>query len=222
MRRLYHFVLSPYCRKVRIVLAEKGLDFDLRAEKFWDRRQDFLALNPAGKVPVLMESNGDVIAESAVIAEFLDEAYPDVPVIGAAPAARAEARRIAAWFDLKFGPEVSDILVHEKIIKRYLGLGGPDAQAIRAAAHNIGYHLDYVGYLADRRRWLAGEDFGLADICAAAHLSCADYLNDVAWEDHEAAKNWYARVKSRPSFRPLLADHLAGMPPPRHYANLDF
>ncbi len=204
------------------MLAEKGLDFDLRAEKSWERRQDFLALNPAGTVPVLMEANGDVIAESAVIAEFLDEAYPEVPVIGPAPAARAEARRIAAWFDLKFGPEVSDILLYEKILKRYMGLGGPDAQAIRAAAHNITYHLDYVGYLADRRRWLAGEDFSLADICAAAHLSCADYLNDVAWENHEAAKNWYARVKSRPSFRPLLADHLAGMPPPRHYANLDF
>jgi glutathione S-transferase len=62
----------------------------------------------------------------------------------------------------------------------------------------------------------------LADVAAAAHLSCIDYIGDVPWEAYELAKNWYARIKSRPSFRSILADHIAGMPPPKHYADLDF
>jgi len=74
----------------------------------------------------------------------------------------------------------------------------------------------------ERRRWLAGENFSLADITAAAHLSTLDYLGDVPWDNHEPAKEWYARIKSRPSFRPLLADHIPGAPPPKHYADLDF
>lgn len=222
MRRLYHFPLSPYCRKVRVYMAEKGLDFDLREEKIWQRRDDFLALNPAGKVPVLIEPNGQVLAESSVICEYLEEVHPETPLIGADPAGRAEVRRLVNWFDLKFGHEVSGALIHERVLKRYMDGGGPSAGVIRAGLSNIGYHLDYIAYLTDRRRWLGGDDFSLADICAAAHISSVDYLNDVPWEEHGAAKDWFARVKSRPSFRPLLADHIAGMPPPRHYADLDF
>jgi glutathione S-transferase len=113
-------------------------------------------------------------------------------------------------------------LVDEKMMKRFLGLGQPNSQAIRAGCQNIKHHLDYIGYLVDRRSYLAGDSFGLADITAAAHLSAVDYLGDVPWEQHDGAKEWYARVKSRPSFRPLLADHIPGAAPPKHYADLDF
>jgi glutathione S-transferase len=82
--------------------------------------------------------------------------------------------------------------------------------------------LDYIGYLTEQRRWIAGDELTLADITAAAHLSCVDYLGDVPWSDHPNAKDWYARIKSRPSFRPLLGDHIPGAPPPPHYADLDF
>ncbi len=72
------------------------------------------------------------------------------------------------------------------------------------------------------RDWLAGERLSYADLAAAAHLSAVDYLGDVPWNEDEAAKNWYARVKSRPSFRPILAETLAGVPPSKTYADLDF
>jgi glutathione S-transferase len=222
MRKLYHLWLSPDCRAVRIVLKEKGLDHELVVEKVWERREDFLAINPAGEVPVLIEHDGRALCGSTPICEFVDEVYPNRALIGADPAARAETRRLVGWFDGKFAREVTDNLVFEKLMKRFMGMGEPDSAAIRAGQHNIHYHLDYIGYLAERRSWLAGDDFSLADIAAAAHLSCLDYLGDVPWEDHQPAKDWYARVKSRPSFRPLLADHIPGLPPPRHYADLDF
>lgn len=222
MRKLYHLWLCPYSRKVRIALKEKGLDFELIVEKVWERREEFLALNPAGAVPVLIEHDGRVLSESTPICEYVDEVYPNRPLIGFDPYSRAETRRLVNWFDLKFGREVTDYLVQEKHLRRMTGEGQPDSTAIRAAHHNLHYHLEYVGYLTERRTWIAGDDFGLADIAGAAHLSCLDYLGDVPWEDYPAAKDWYARIKSRPSFRPLLADHIPGLPPPRHYADLDF
>ncbi|WP_439817807.1 glutathione S-transferase family protein [Zavarzinia sp. CC-PAN008] len=222
MRVLFHIPLSPFSRKVRVVLAEKGLDFDLQVEKVWERREEFLALNPAGQVPVLVDENGEVLADSAAIVEYLDEVYPNRPLLGFDAAQRAETRRLVAWFDLKFHAEVTQNLVWEKVTKRFMGLGTPSSGAIRAGLHNIAYHLDYIGFLTERRKWLAGDAFSLADIAAATQLSCVDYVGDVRWDGHEAAKDWYARVKSRPSFRPLLADSVSGVSPPRHYADLDF
>jgi glutathione S-transferase len=222
MRTLYHLWLSPFSRKVRLVLKEKTLDFDMKVEPVWERRAEFLALNPAGDVPVLVEPDGATLCDATAIVEFLEETYPERPLIGSTPAERAETRRLVAWFDVKFNREVTVNLVDEKMMKRFLGLGQPNSQAIRAGCQNIKHHLDYIGYLTDRRKYLAGDAFGLADITAAAHLSSVDYLGDVPWEQHDGAKDWYARVKSRPSFRPLLSDHIPGAAPPKHYADLDF
>jgi len=222
MRILYHLWLSPFCRKVRIALREKGLDFELKTENTWERREEFLALNPAGEVPVLIEDDGTAIADSGVICEYLEEVAPKPALLPGSAADRAEVRRLVAWFDGKFGTEVSDNLVGEKILKRLLRRGAPDARAIRAGRENIHYHLDYIGWLTERRNWLAGPALSLADIAAAAHISAVDYLGDVPWEDHQPAKDWYVRIKSRPSFRAILADHIPGEPPPRHYADLDF
>jgi len=221
MRTLYHTWLNPFSRKVRVVLKEKGLDFALRVENEWERREAFLALNPAGEVPVL-DDDGLIVADSGAICEYLEETYPEPSLIGADAAVRAEVRRLVAWFDIKFQAEVTGHLISEKVLKRFLGLGSPDSSAIRAAQTNLRYHLDYIAYLADRRKWLGGDRFSLADIAAAAHLSVADYLGDVIWQNSEPAKDWYARVKSRPSFRPLLTDYIPGAPPPNHYADLDF
>jgi glutathione S-transferase len=222
MRLLYHIWLSPACRKIRIVLAEKSLDFTMKVERVWERRTEFLALNPAGEVPVLIEPDGSVLADSAAIAEFLDEVYRDKLLLGINPSDRAEVRRLVAWFDIKMNAEVTDNLVGEKMMKRFLGFGEPNSAAIRAGKANLGNHLNYIGWLVERRRWLAGEHFSLADICAAAHLSSLDYLGDVPWDEYEPAKEWYVRVKSRPSFRGILSDHIPGAPPPKHYADLDF
>lgn len=222
MRLLYHFWLSPFARKIRIALLEKNLDFTMRVEKTWERRPEFLALNPAGDVPVLIEPDGSVLAEADAIAEFLDEVYREKLLVGINSVDRAEVRRLVAWFDRKMNREVTENLVGEKIMKRFQGFGQPNSTAIRAGKSNLGYHLDYISFLAERRRWLAGDHFSLADISAAAHLSSLDYLGDVPWDEHEPAKEWYARVKSRPSFRPLLSDHIPGIAAPPHYADLDF
>ena len=222
MRILYHQSLSPFCRKVRITLAEKKLEFETRLEPVWERRVEFLALNPAGEVPVLVESNGVLLADSQAIVEYLDETVPEPALLGAAPLDRAEVRRLAAWFDVKFNAEVTDNLVGEKVMSRLLRRGHPNSAAIRAGHANIRYHLEYISFLMERRNWLAGDRLTLADISAAAHLSCVDYIGDVPWDGYEDAKSWYARVKSRPSFRAILADAIPGLPPVAAYADLDF
>ena len=222
MQTLYHLWLSPFCRKVRIVLHEKKIDVNLQVENVWERRKEFLALNPAGSVPVLLEPGGPALSGSNVISEFLDEIHPEPPLIGRHPLERAEVRRIVDWFDDKFNKEVTENLVGEKVMKRFLGLGAPDSKAIRAGHSNISTHVSYISYLVERRKWLAGNELTLADITAAAHLSAIDYLGDVPWDDYPSAKEWYVRIKSRPSFRPLLSDYIPGAPPSKHYANLDF
>jgi glutathione S-transferase len=222
MRTLYHLWLSPFSRKVRLVLAEKDLDFHMEVEQTWERRREFLALNPTGEVPVLVEQDNTVLADSMAICEYLEEQTPEPNLIGKRPYDRAEVRRLVAWFDQKFNLEVTDKLVNEKVMKRFLGLGEPDSREIRAAQANIHTHLDYITFLTDRRFWLAGEQMTLADIAAAAHISAVDYLGDVPWEDYKSAKNWYARIKSRPSFKGILADSIPGLPAPKHYADPDF
>jgi glutathione S-transferase len=164
----------------------------------------------------------NVLAGTDAIVEYLDEVYREKILIGINPLDRAEVRRLVAWFDIKMNREVIENLVGEKMMKRMLGEGQPNSQAIRAGHANLPHHLDYIGYLVDRRRWLAGDHFSLADIAAAAHLSTLDYMGDVPWDQHELAREWYARIKSRPSFRAILADHVPGLPPPKHYADLDF
>lgn len=226
MRTLYHQPVNPFCRKLRLQLSEKGLDFELVEEREWERREELLALDPAGRLPVLVDEDDTIVASHAAIAEYLEERYPETPMLPGSPAERAEIRRLVAWFDDKLNEEVTVNLVHEKVDRRYmsaeLGGGGPDMAAVRAGLHNMRYHLDYIGFLMDHRHWLAGETLTLADLAAGAHLSCLDYVGDVPWTQYPAAKGWYQRLKSRPSFRAILADHIPGMPPPRVYADLDF
>ena len=222
MRVLHHFPLSPYCRKVRLVLAEKRLPFEPRLERPWERRDDYLELNPAGTVPTLIEDNGLIIPDSAVICEYLDEAYPDIGLMGRTLAERVEIRRLAAWFDGKFAQEVTQNLYGEKYMRRVAGRGNPDPAAIRTGYTALRYHLEYIGWLAETRKWLAGGVLSLADFAAAAHLSSLDFMGEVDWNLSPAAKEWYARMKSRPCFRPLLTDRVQGALAAPHYANLDF
>lgn len=162
------------------------------------------------------------IVGSATILEYLDEAYPSIRLLPGTIAERAEARRIQSWFDEKFFEEVSGPLIFEKVESRKAGLGAPNMEEVRRALENILYHLEYIGYLIEDRQWLAGDQLSVGDLAAGAHLSLLDYLGDVPWHKCEPAKAWYMRIKSRPCFRPILAERIPGMPPSRHYANLDF
>ena len=230
MLTLFHHPLSPRSRYVRLILSEYGLAARLVEERFWERREEFLLLNPACELPVLMTDGQPAVPGASIIAEYIEETLPpsqvDDRLLPAKAAQRVEVRRLASWFNDKFHDEVSGPLVLERVYKRHMtreqGGGSPDTESLRAARHNIRYHLAYIGWLVRTRDWLAGDRLSLADFAAAAHLSAVDYLGDVPWNEDEAAKNWYARVKSRPSFRPLLAETLAGIPAAEHYADLDF
>ncbi|MBN9021030.1 MAG: glutathione S-transferase family protein [Rhizobiales bacterium] len=226
---LYHHPLSAGSRFVRLVLAEYGETVEFVERHPLERDEEYLILNPAGTLPVLVDEEDGAICGPVAIAEYLCETrghrLGEATLMPRTPAERAEVRRLVSWFLDKFDSEVTEYLVTEKVLKRTAprGNGGsPDAAAIRAARNNIRYHLRYVGYLVARRNCLAGRSISLADLAGAAHLSCIDYLGEVPWDEDAMAKQWYARVKSRPSFRPILADTIRGNPPASHYVDLDF
>ncbi len=230
MLKLYHHPTSASSRYVRLLLGEYGASAEFTEEAPWSRREEFLALNPAGGLPVLVEAGADPICGGIVVGEFLDETrgammrerrlMPESPVV------RAEVRRLVEWFLLKLDQEVNQYLVGERVHKLIMlpqeGGGAPDAGLIRAGRANLKHHLGYIGWLAASRNWLAGTKISNADIAAAAAMSVLDYLGEVNWADQPAAKDWYQRVKSRPSFRPLLEDRVRGLPPASHYIDLDF
>ena len=221
MHRLYHFPLSPFSRKVRLVLAEKKIEVELIEERYWEPNLEFVRLNPAGRVPV-MRIDGRVFCESNAICEFLEEKHPLPPLMPKIAEDRAEVRRLVSWFDDAFYHEVTVNLLGERVMRKIKGTGYPDSQNVKEGARRIKFHLDYMNDLLDRRRWLAGDSMSLADFSAAAQLSCVDYISDVDWNRSAIVKDWYAKIKSRPAFRTLLADQLPGFPQPAHYADLDF
>ena len=230
MLTLFHHPICPHSRFVRLVLEEYGWTAKLIEERVWERRTEFLMLNPAGTTPVLVEEGALAVPGAGVIAEYLDEArgatVTERRLLPAEQGARVEVRRLMSWFNDKFFGEVSGPLVTERVYKRHMpaaaGGGAPDTETLRAAKSNIKYHLAYIGWLVRKRDWLAGDNLTYADLSAAAHLSVADYLGDVPWDEDETAKSWYARIKSRPSFRGLLAEALPGLAPSKTYVDLDF
>lgn len=226
MASLIHFSLDPFCRRVRLALGEYGSSADLIEEFPWDPSHDICALNPAGTLPIYVATSAAVICGVDAVNEYLEETTAGAKLLPGSAEARAEARRLVSWFDDKFYGEVSGPLLTEKITRRFLttaqGGGGPEMHRIRLATARIKPHLDYISQLADKGGWLAGEALSLADLAAAAHLSAIDYLGDIPWADYPLVKSWYQRLKSRPSFRPLLSDAVRGLPPSPHYANLDF
>ena len=221
MHKLFHFPLSPFSRKVRLVLAEKRIEVELVEERYWDGRADFLCMNPGGQVPVL-RTDKVTLSDSTAICEYLEEKNPEPALSPQGPERRADVRRLNAWFDDKFYREVTLNLLGERVQKKVMGRGYPDSKNVKTGSSKIKFHIDYMGWLLDRRRWLAGDRMTLADFSAAAQLSCLDYISDVDWNRNELVKDWYAKIKSRPAFRSLLADQLPGFPQPPHYSDLDF
>lgn len=221
MNRLYHVPLSPFCRKLRLVLAEKKIEVELIEERFWEPTAEFIRRNPAAQVPIL-RYEGVFYTDSQATCEYLDQVLPTPVLIPAEATARYEVRRLVQWFDDKFHREVTMNLLYERVNKKLTGQGYPDSRNVKIGSQKIKYHLDYMDELLEHRRWLAGDVMTLADFTAAAHFSCLDYIRDIDWNRSSTVKDWYAKIKSRPAFRSILADNISGFPQPPHYADLDF
>ena len=228
---LYHHAASPTCRAIRITLREFKVEPELVEERPWERREAFLLLNPAGDIPVLQDDDDTIVVGVHAITEYCDEVYgqqgeAQQRLLPEAKKDRAEVRRLLHWAHNKLHHDVTFHLVGEKIYKRQmppsLGGGSPDTNALRAARSNIKWHMQYLGHLLSTRNWLGGDEFSLADLAIAAHLSIADFLAEVPWQEDQATREWYARMKSRPSFRTLLQDRIRGIQPPAYYINPDF
>lgn len=231
MLTLFHHPLYASCRFVRLSFGEYGEELALIEERPWQRRKEFLALNPAATLPVLLAEGDTPIVGATVIAEYVDETRGilkrDRRLLAEDPIARAEIRRLVEWYLVKAEGDVSRHLVRERVLKPLMasengGGGAPDSAAIRAARANVRQHLKYTNWLAGTRNWLAGTRLTYADLAGAATISVLDYLGEVDWAEFPAAKDWYTRMKSRPSFRTLLSDRVRGLSPVSHYADLDF
>lgn len=230
MLTLFHHPLLASSRFVRLAFGEFGEDLALIEEKPWMRRKEFLSLNPAGSLPVLLAEGDVAIVGASVIAEYVDETrgpfQREKRLFAEDPFSRAEIRRLVDWYLGKMETEVTRHLVRERAFKPVMpsaqGGGSPDAAAIRVARANLKPHLKYTNWLAGTRNWLAGERISYADLAAAGALSVLDYLGEIDWAEHAAARDWYVRIKSRPSFRTLLSDRVSGLSPVSHYADLDF
>jgi glutathione S-transferase len=223
MWQLYQFPLCPFSRKVRLLMSEKGIGYEMWRENPWEGREEFFAMNPAGRTPVVHDpERGMTLSDSRAICEYFEETVEKNPLISGTALQRAEIRRLIAQFDEEFYADVTEPLLLERMKKRLrIVRDPPDSRLLRDAMRLAHEHLDYVDYLIDNRPWLAGSTLTLADLAAAAQISVADYLGGIDWSNHQQARGWYLVIKSRPSFRPLLSERMEVIHPPDHYGEVD-
>lgn len=219
--KFYYAPLCPASRKIMLVLAEKKLSFTAYEERPFIPSEGLYALSHEGLTPII-DIGGTVVVRDYAIQEFLDVYDKKVLLLGKTIRQQAEIRRLVSWFDERFQREITAPLIREKVMKRMRGRVDPHSFVLKEVRRSLYQHLDYISWLVLRRPWLGGGELSLADLAAAAHLSCIDYLGDVPWDKYDHAKTWYMRLKSRPSFRPILMESFAGIIPARHYRQLDF
>lgn len=206
-----------------MLLGEKGIAYDLVTEHPWDARPGFRDINLAGRTPAIHDATRDIsMSDSVAICEYFEETEPTKPLYSGSATLRAEIRRLTAWFDTKFYSEVGAPLLQEKMIKRLFYRQPPEATSLRQAMRAANDHMEMLGTMLDHHRWLSGTTLTMADLAAAAHLSVADYLGGIDWAGHDTVHDWYAALKSRPSFRPLLDERMGALMPPPHYADVNF
>lgn len=217
-------MLDPLSRALRVALAEKKALVEVREAPAFEADAALLAVEPEGRTPVLVDSawgHRAPIGEVFAAFEYIEELSPAPPLLPGGPLERAAARALAIRAARAFGPVVS-ALVREKVYKRVMRRGAPDAGTIREACDEALLLIEQAGEAARDHDWLTGPKPSLADIVAAAHVSVLDYLDAVHWDNAPLGRAWYARVKQRPAFRTLLADRVPAISAPPHYADLDF
>jgi glutathione S-transferase len=225
VRTLFHWPFDPASRTLRLALGEKGVAAQLSEAPHGEHHSGLQALLPGAAGPALVDRSGaePVIACGTHAAlEFLEESDTRVRLLPADAPGRAEVRRLWHWVESEFDLHVTPTLLAERLTQALHRAHTPRPEALRQGAHALRGRLTYLNALAEARPFLAGASLTLADLIAAAHLSCLDYFGDVDWARAPDLRDWYARLKSRPCFRPLLADRLGTMRPAPHYADLDF
>ncbi|MBL6664514.1 MAG: glutathione S-transferase family protein [Rickettsiales bacterium] len=225
MYRLYCHPICPFSRKVRVHLAAKGIGFEMIQENFWQRRKEFIAMNPAGTVPILFDNkNSAIITNSDVILEYIEEKHTEnKSFLGDSLVNRAEVRRLQNWFDGKFYNEVTKYVLAERYFNQFIKKdNSPRSETLRAIRRNLNIHLSYIEYILETRKYLAGDQISIADFAAAAQISVLDYFGDINWNHYSPAKDWYSLIKSHKIFGEILKDRLANVAPPAYYSKLDF
>ena len=180
MLTLYDAERCPYCARVRIVLAEKGVPYETVVVDLDDRPAWIYEKNPLGKVPVL-EEGAFVLPESEVINEYLEERYPEPPLWPADPGERAAGRLLVHRFD--------------ELSRPYYALRRGDEEARGRLDAQLG-HLDT---LLEGRPFLTGSQFGLADAAYLPWILRAETMLGVDLDSTPALADWVARSREHPS-----------------------
>lgn len=224
--KLVYYNFCPFSRASRIALLEKQISFSLDNINPWESFDDDVIVSSVSNIPMIveeLEANKKInIFSTPAIYEYLEDINAEAPLYDNSLFINAEIRRIISWMDVDFFNTVSSKLIEEKIIKRIKNREFPNSVEIKSAYDNLSYHMEYLDYLTSKRKWMAGNSFSMADICVASHVSILDYLGDIRWNEYPNAKDWYVKIKSRPSFRELLEDRIGNIIPSSNYKNLDF
>ena len=220
MNKLFHYFLCPSSRFIRIILIEKKIDFDLFIEDFSEPTEDYLFKNPAGFFPVLNTSFNENIVGSLVIVEYLQNLMLSPTLM--IKKNENEIRRLLFWFETNFKNEIIIPLLKEKVLKRFENNSVPSSHVIRTARSNLKYHMQYFNYLIKDHDFFVDDNLSYVDLFYGASLTVLDYIDELNFFEFEKLKNLYSIVKSRPSFKKILADRIIGINPHSDYLKLDY
>jgi len=221
MFTLYHYHLCPSSRFVRLLLNEYRIEYVTQLENYWKPQDEFLLINPAGHLPVLVDSTNFPIIGSNACMEYIKDLDLKPNIFSSDYRNKAEIYRLYHWFDTLFKKEVLDPIIYEKVFSRVVENIIPNSENIRNAMQNLSFHIKYFEYLLKDKDFLITETISSCDLLAAANFSVLDYLGLLDLCDSLIFKEWYLKIKSRPSFKSLLKDHIVGLNPHENYKYLD-
>jgi glutathione S-transferase len=228
---LYSCSFCPFSRKIRFFLEESHVAYENKEIRYWERSEDFLKLNPACETPVLKNTETkEVVCDIFLICEYINHSEVKsmmelgyFNLMGTNAIEELEIQRLHMWFDKKFFNEVTDYIIDEMFLNTFKKNGRtPNMDKIMIALENFEKHIKYMEFLLNKRKYLGGENFSIADIAATTQISILDYLSLVEWEKHEKFKEWYISIKQKIGFRKILADVILGFKPGTVYNKLDF
>jgi glutathione S-transferase len=206
--KLYGALLSPFVRKVAIVLAEKGLSYEPRRGGPGSSDPEFLAVSPFAKIPVL-DDDGFVLPDSSAIVHYLEAKHPEPALIPADPQALGRTVWLDEFADTILAVAGIKIQMSRIVRPRFLGLP-VDEETAREGEADMPRALDYLESIAPADGWLTGDSFTIADISVAVAVRTAEFmgaLGDAAARPRTTA--WYERVKARPAWQEVAAREAA-------------